>query len=164
MYSTWLAFPVQLPTLWLSCQVPALYSCSPGCSVLHTQRAQLVFQCSYHSVREFSWIVSSIETTEVKFWGSGCLLEAATSYKHWNKDTFLFGEPRAFSIWGKILSYFLQTVAFFVVTSTHQASFSAQDYWALGSKILLPNCFCSWETSQKRMSHCLLIPVQLCIS
>lgn len=31
----------------------------------------------------------------------------------------------------------------------------------LASKIPLPNCFCSWETSQWRTSHCLLIPVWL---
>lgn len=60
MYSTWLTFPVQLPTLGLSCQVPArsfLFSklFSPA------QRAQLISQCSHSSGGEFSWIVSSTE-------------------------------------------------------------------------------------------------------
>ena len=57
-----------------------------------TQRAQLIFQCSHSPVGEFSWIVSSTETTAAKFWGSGCLLESATSHWHWNKDSFSQGE------------------------------------------------------------------------
>lgn len=62
MYSTWLTFPVRLPTLELSCQVSgsllpvlqAVLSC--------TQRVQLIFQHSHFSVGEFSWIVISTET------------------------------------------------------------------------------------------------------
>lgn len=45
------------------------------------------------------------------------------------KLVFSLGEARAFSIWEKMLNYFLQTPAFFVVTSTHPESFLDQDYW-----------------------------------
>lgn len=76
MYSTWLTFPVQLPTLGLSCQVPS--SLLPVLQAVQSciQRVQLIFQCSHSRVGEFSWIVSSMETTEAKFRGSGCLLES----------------------------------------------------------------------------------------
>lgn len=74
MYSTWLTFSVRLPTLGLSCQVPS--SLLPVLQAVQscTQRVQLIFQCSYSCVGEISWIVSSLETTEARFQGSGCLL------------------------------------------------------------------------------------------
>lgn len=57
----------------LSCQVPGLLLPVLPAVQSCAQRGQHSFQCSDSCIGEFSWIVSSRETTEAKFQGSGCL-------------------------------------------------------------------------------------------
>lgn len=98
-----------------------------------------------------SWLVPQKQQKQ-NFWDLVICLGAATSHWHWIKDSFGQGEfkgrqakkrftwnwpflwrsQRAFSIWEKMLNCFLQTWAFFAVTSTCPASFSDQDDWASG--------------------------------
>lgn len=91
MYSTWLTFPVRLPTLELSCQVSgsllpvlqAVLSCTQSAARFPTLTLLcwgVFLDCYFH------------RNTEAKFGGSGCLLEAATSYWLWNKDSNSQGE------------------------------------------------------------------------